>query len=380
MNEEEINKNSIFKLEEICLFSFLLLCFSTYKIFLSTRSFPLCPVFEWLPSLPTSLNLLIAIVIVCLITFNKYFTKRHLLYLSIMISMSLLILFDVNRLSPFIHTYTCFFFVFALYHLKVLNYKTTILLCQLILVGIYIATGVHKINPYFIENIFKWWLAPFKELMSESAYNIFLSTGWLVGYIEVAAGLFLLFTKTRKLGLWLAVVTHVIILISYSPPVRGLMFVGLIIYNISLIWIVIFLFKNEKSNLVTNLIGTQKKTISYLLTFVFIGVPVLHVFTDAIPTYMAYDLYGGRYRYTYFTFDEHIKNKLPTEYQLYCSKAENGKFKLFMEDWIFYDCRAGIFRQDWVFKRYKKEIEKFASNPSEVQMVVNKENQEEVIL
>ncbi len=379
MVEEQTDKNIFPKLESICLFSFLLMCFSTYKIFLNTRTFPLCPIFEWLPSLPTALNFAIAITVALLIIFNNYFYKRHILYISILIGMAVLTLFDINRLSPFGHTYYCFFFVFIVYYSKTINAKAAILFCQLILIGIYIGTGIHKINPYFIENIFKWWLEPFRELLGDKIYNFLLPFGWLIGFIEVAAGLFLLFAKTRKLGLWLAMFTHAIILISYSPPVRGLLFVGLLVYNFSLMWLLYFLFNHEKDNLITGLFDMYKRPIMYLVTFVFIGLPILHIFTNKVPTYMAYDLYGGRYRYTYFIFDENTKNKLPSDYQFYSSKTEDGKYKLFMESWALYDCRAGMFRQEWVFKHYKKEIEKYASKPSDVLMVVNRENREDIV-
>ncbi len=84
--------------------------------------------------------------------------------------------------------------------------------CRLIVASIYFWSGVQKINPGFIHDVYPWLVAPFVQHLP-----VLLRLAPAVPFLELAIGPALFFRRTRPLAMAFALVMHGFILIAIGP-------------------------------------------------------------------------------------------------------------------------------------------------------------------
>lgn len=172
-----------------------------------SRSFPRAPVLIDLPAniilLTESLLSSILVVSLILITFKPY--KR--LFSTIAIgALCLLIFFDQMRLQPWVYQYLLMLSVLALNNWPKKDehlLKHTIALLQLIVATLYFWSGTQKLNYLFIYETLPKLLTPLEKILPPIPLAV---VGISIGLIEAFIGVGLLFKRTRKLCVFLAII------------------------------------------------------------------------------------------------------------------------------------------------------------------------------
>jgi len=193
-------------------FSFLVGIGLSFKLWVSNRQFPLVPVHSFLLDVLHPIDgVLLMVLTGSLIAL--LFVKKQWVVASMLMSLMLLVAEDQMRLQPWVYLYFLIFLPFAFSQQPggagfISRYL------QWIFVACYLWSGVHKINPNFIDKTFQDMMSHLFGIALAERYKIF---GYIIPFIEITIALLLVFVKTRKAGVVAAVGAHLFILLYLSP-------------------------------------------------------------------------------------------------------------------------------------------------------------------
>src|SRR6187455_3357883 len=166
----------------VCLFLLVGILLS-FRLWQADRFFPLTPFIAGLNESSTQLNSLLLIVIalslVAVILSNKIFFLRIALCALIII-----LLQDQQRWQPWVYFYLLVLLPFAIDVDG--RQPISILICvQIVIVGVYLWSGIHKFNANFIELTFTNILTNFLQIKNERIISVVRYGGYLVSISEV---------------------------------------------------------------------------------------------------------------------------------------------------------------------------------------------------
>lgn len=183
--------------------------------FPTRRTFPRAPLVNFLPQsfvAPAEYFLggLLVAALVALV-----FAKRRMRYLvAVVLALALLVSLDQTRLQPWVYQYALFCVVLALHERSRFDERVTkqsLSALRLIVAALYFWSGVQKLSFSFGHEVLPALLSPVQGLLP-------LTQTWLsalgvgVALVEAFTGCGLLFKRTRKLCVLLALVMHLLIL------------------------------------------------------------------------------------------------------------------------------------------------------------------------
>ena len=178
----------------------------SYPLWGTLREFPTAP---WLPlpALPDALSpwtvpLLLGLLALAVV-------PRPWTPLPFLAAVTLLVLWDQNRLQPWLYQGALLLGAFAF----AARARPA---CQLLLVATYIWSGVSKLNPDFGPAVLPWALKPLGA--SAALPTDWLSpVGVLLGVMEALIGVGLLVPRTRRAAAVGAAVMHALLLLALGP-------------------------------------------------------------------------------------------------------------------------------------------------------------------
>lgn len=183
--------------------------------------------------------------------------------------------------------------------------KSAIIILQLYLISMYLWSGIHKINPFFGEDL---------HYAIEQAGTI-LPAGLLKGvadivpFIEIGIGIGLFIPFLRNIITFLAIALHIGIIVFLSP--LGLDYNIIVIpWNLGMIGVVFGLF--FKSDI--QLFRWNSHRPALIAGFVLLLIPAISLFTLR-GNVACFNVYSGKIVTAYMEMDEESLNKLPERMQ-----------------------------------------------------------------
>jgi hypothetical protein len=208
-----------------------------------------------------------------LVAFRKWVKVATFIIVS---SLLLFILEDITRLQPWV--YTQVFMLILLSLSKEKRSRAILFGILLIFSSTYFWSGIQKINLGFITNVVPWYLSkPFGfDLYLGLKSNIPTSYlgFFIIPLIEILIGILLLFNKTRKKAIAIAIVMHLLILFFLSPIGHNWNHV-VWIWNISLILLLITILRENIAFVKSNF---KLLRLNYFVFIMFIIMPIFNFF------------------------------------------------------------------------------------------------------
>jgi hypothetical protein len=244
-----------------------------------------------IPNVLTSLIAGFAFLLPVIALFINVRIAKWLLFISVFLYV-ILVLFDLHRLTPYMIVYLGIFSALIL-----LKYDSSILYTALLIIasGIYIFSGLHKLNIGFVKDIApRFWLysLPFN-------YTNIIGYGFAI--IEIVAGLLLLFPLTRKLACIPLLLLHTLII--WKLGLWKLDWNSIVLpWNFMMIVTLIYLFR--KSALSTFRIGSAQPIMVVLGVFFWL-LPALSQIIW-IPENLSMMLYSGKSKSGYLVLNDHL--------------------------------------------------------------------------
>lgn len=295
---------------------------------------------------------------IVLLTIKQYFQTNQKIITLYLVLILIYVALDLNFLMPFFLFYITIWICLLFKEFRLLSENNILLMMRWIVIGVYLSSSLQKFNANFEHIIYPWLIGPFRSYLNISTFNSIQNFVWFIPIWEGIVTILLLFSKTRKIALLMAIVMHVVIIILYSP--LHLNYFGpLFPFNISLIFLVYNLYTDYDGNMLCDLFSIIKKPIVIILLVFSIVFPITYYFGIG-HAYLCYDLYSGNYRYTTIYFDSNYLQKLPSEYK---SKAQKVKgkniYSICLDSWLYYETYGTIYRSEDSFIFYKNFFSKF---------------------
>jgi len=234
--------------------------------------------------------------------------------------------------------------------------------CRLLFVGCYLWTGLEKINVTFYFNLFPWMMSAVFPL--EAGAGVFSKIAIAIPILEVIAGLFLLSPDYRKIGLALAVGTHIVILALLGPLGHNVNS-NVWPWNIAIIFMLLTLFARTPE--VQPKAILLPRTWLHSLSFVLFLIMPLFTFFDRWDAYPGFSLYSGSQRAAYFVVGPRARAHLPTEFAQYFDQEG----RLVAAQWAMGELNTPDYAEPRIYRQMLKYLCSLASDASEeIELVI----------
>lgn len=326
------------KLIAIISFSLFLQILICYPLWLNDfRSYPKLPFFESFEfSFINNLDyFLFAILLGNFILLLFGIVSRYLTAL-FFASFLLLILNDINRLQ--VWDYQLFAMLFVLLFTNKHQSKLTIKTLQIIMVCVYVWGGIQKLNIYFIEDVFPWFLEPFGLENYLKDHHVL---AYCIALLELLIGIGLIFKKTRQIVFYAAVAMHVFILIILSPIGHNWNQV-VWPWNICMIGLLYLLFYKKNNAIFENPIAETRSFLPFSIILLFFGIMPIFNFFDAWDEQLSFKMYSGISPEGIFYYQNQRVSCIPSDIKekFVHVTPSSKKQRIILDDWAFYDLKV----------------------------------------
>ena len=319
------------------------------KLWLSNRFFPVAPVFESSISPNSFVDIILFLGLLIGLSSILFFKEKLPVYFTLCILLFLLIQ-DQMRWQPWVYIYLLIFFCFAFR-----NNNSQLALfnsLQIILVGVYLWSGLHKLNPNFVQSTFSAILAKLFHITSHSTINSLLPLGYAIPLIEIFIGVALYTTRFRNLGVAVAIATHAFILTYLSP--LGIDY-NYVVYpwNLAMIVFVLCLFYNVEGPMNFRQFETIKANLLPLTMAIFVWLaPILNLF-GYWDSYLSFALYSDKLNSYYIAVEQNELVKIDKRLSKYfiTIKGLSGGQIIDLNKWSLAELNVPFNPETRVFKK-----------------------------
>lgn len=323
----------------------------SHKLWLSERFFPTIPFFKFIPKFPNPWDWFILLGLFTLLILGLIYRNRKV-FIGIISITAILLLQDQMRWQPWAYIYLLLLLPFLW---KEDQQKVFINYFQIILIGVYIWSGIHKLSPNFIEITFMNILKVFWENLDPETFQSISFLGYSISIIEIITGIFLILPKLRKIGVYLACMTHITILIYLSP--LGINSNSIVYpWNIAMIIIVFLTFFGTNNKLFFWKI--EKPAFSGLQCLVIILVWVLPGlnFAKLWDHYLSFSLYSGKVNVFHIAIQQGELGKIDRRYRDYFVDVEGltGGAIIDVNLWAMKELNVPFYPETRLFKEVGK--------------------------
>jgi len=319
------------------------------------RLFPLSPFIEGLYESNTQLNSFL-LTLLALSLISVIFSKK-VIFLRIALCILIIILLqDQQRWQPWIYFYLLALLPFAIDYS--LRQPISVLIClQILIIGIYLWSGIHKFNSNFIDITFTNILTNFFQIENEKVISVVRYSGYLAPLTEVIMAVSLTIPKLRTFGIALVILMHTFIMFYLSP-------LGVddnyIVYpwNIAmtLLTVLVFYKSENKFGLVTSR-TTQMKLLTVAL-LILVGVLPLLNFTHKWDSYLSFSLYSDKVPLHYIAIENTQVDKIDDRLHEYFVNIEglSGGEIIDINQWSVRELNVPFYPETRVFKNVCRSL------------------------
>lgn len=345
-----LKEDKLFWVRLCAFFAFLIPLVMSPRIWFSERLFPMIPVFDGLPIPSYAIDVLLIFVFV--FSFSAFVFKPSWKFGLPIVSIYVFwVLLDQNRIQPFY--FEMIFMVIALTQFDK-NPKTVKQCILLILVGTYFWSGMHKCNELFFEK----WANGLTKRIPFVPYWMRLAFTYAVPFLEASFGAFLIFPKTRRIGIWLITLMHAIILLTFILGGYGYIVFPMTIFNVFVLFYLFY--KSSFSPKDVFALKHSKSVVLFLVTIVF---PLFN-FIGVYDHILAFSYFSGKPKYckihftnlkTIETLPEHIKQKV---------KNDADDYYIDLNDWSGSTIGVIVYPEERVYKKVQRYLDSYFDAPS----------------
>ncbi len=260
------------------------------------------------------------------------FPENKLLVGALVGSLVCSVLFDLNRLQPWVYWYALMFGVLAWS-------KSDKAHLALLIVAVYVWGGLHKITPWFAEDNFPWFCGAFALTKPFGMPAL----GYVAAVGEALLGPLLWWPKTRQVGLWAAMLMHIWIMLVLSP--LGLDWNSLVMpWNMAMIIAVWYVFyqKNDFYR-----INTTFSKAFMMWLFLSPAMP-------GLPRVFGWHLYNNTQPEATFVCGAQKPNCVSDWDQM----AYDDGQRLLLDDWAVRSLGAPLFHSDLTFQKLQRYLQR----------------------
>lgn len=374
-------KNRLKLLRYIISASFLAGILLSRELWFATaaRSFPRVPL---LVALPETVGLfverLLCVILIGALMSMPVVRRPKNCFLIAIASLTVLIFFDQMRLQPWVYQYLLLLGVLALDGWQTnedaarddasLNHVLSLM--QLVVAALYVWSGVQKLNFSFSHEILPGFVAPLQNVLSVSRLPL-AALGIGVALVETLIGCGLVFHRTRKLCVVLALAMHGLVLgLLIARGYNSIVWA----WNVALMFLVVVLFWRGDEpawQMHANWSkGNRATRLAQVLVMASALLPILS-FWGWWDMCLSGALYSGNTVVAVVRINDETYEKLPrmAQQQVFKTKSDGRQILPFFE-WSMAELNVPPCPEPRVFRELTQAVCEVAEDKSEVELVM----------
>lgn len=330
------------------------------------RLFPHIPVFSDL-ALPGAAHWVLVGLLAIVLVMNIVQLKK--LWAAALIGLMIAIIIpDQMRLQPWVFVYFLMLFPLGLVVLTEKNAATLLNYVQILLIGVYAWSGLHKFTQSFIDTVYPLLLKGLFKLPDDSYLLEVREWGYLLAAIEFSIGIGLAFPKTRNAAVIGAVFTHLLII---AWVLVGNPNYTIVPWNVAMIVAVVLSGWNVK-----NRISLWPKTSSPLrwatvvLALLIWLMPVLNI-KNKWDAYLSFNLYTERISHLFVGLRQQALEGIDPKLSAYFAEEsliEEGRV-IDVEKWSFDELKVPVYPALRVHKVIGRYFCQPPADPDQIMLV-----------
>jgi hypothetical protein len=322
-----------------------------WRLWTSSRLFPLSPISGALPSIPFPLDYVSAALLFILLAGTIAAPRARWFLTAFLGFAGLLSLWDQMRWQPWFFQYFFLLSAIACYAWRKpdpRNGMAALNSCRLIVIATYFWGGLQKLNVTFLRQTWPDMSSKILQLLPSFA-AVPSGLALAVPFIEVAIAVGLVVARTRKLAVILAIVTHAVILIVLIASGEN---TAVWPWNVAMILMVWILFCDYPETAKFNLLP---RTIFEAMVFVLFGFLPALSFADAWDSYLSAALYSGNIDQAVIYLSPRAIQHLPAQIQPHVWE-KSAPYFLDINRWAFGELNVPVYPEPRVFRNVAEGV------------------------
>lgn len=329
----------------------LLLFAVTWRLWTPQTVFPQIPFFATLTAAPSWIDwLAIAIAVVSLTIAGA--SRQAVLWkqaaIVFSIALTILVLLDQHRFQPWAYQLVVFFVIMAS-----CRERAAARLMQWIVASIYVYSAISKLDYQFLHSLGPQFLETLLRLVGIStetwSATLLAAAATLFPLGELCVGVGLLYQRTRRMAVVLAIATHVLLLLILGPLGLGHQ-PGVLVWNLFFIVQAVILFANWPLN-ASQQDNDSHRPISEPLGYVVAGLVIAFPLTESFGCcdhWPAWELYSPRSSRAFVAIHESATDRLPASIQPFLAPPTEGNAwrQLYLDRWSLETLAVPIYPED----------------------------------
>ncbi len=336
------------------------------KLWLSSRFYPLTPVWSFLRPLHSPGDYVVFFALVTLLIVLIVAPRREILMV-VFALLTLLTLQDQSRWQPWFYQYV--FMLLAITLAGSDRQAAALNTCCLIVAATYLWSGLAKLNPNFINGIFPSFVEPFIARMPAPEQSLVHYLALVAPFLECAAGVGLLIRRFRPVALFCAITMHVLVLLALGPLGRGF---NVVVWpwNLTMIaFLLILFFRRTEEPALRDIIwgrGFAFQKVALILFGIMPALSLFHLWDD----YLSLALYTGNTNSGVIYLSDDAFEQLPDKIEDYVYEEGPNVSSLDINHWSFGEMSVPAYPEIRIYQNVARQICSYVSNGAGVELVV----------
>jgi hypothetical protein len=337
----------------------------SWKLWLSTRLFPLSPVADYFPTVPYPVDYVWLLSLLALLAAISFLPRSRGLILIFLCFALLLSLLDQTRWQPWFYQYlfmlasVCFL---AWKRTEVASSRVALNACRLIVVSIYLWSGLQKLNVTFVRETWPDMASFLPGFWQDVANHVPPFLILIIPLVEIAIGFGLLTRRFRSGAVIVATATHVGILILLVVSGENIVVWP---WNAAMVLFVWTLFWRDRETTSRNVIAGQK--FFHGLVLILFGVMPAFNFVDLWDSYLSSALYSGNTHQAVIYVSESVIARLPASIHPHIWR-ETKPFFLDINRWAYDELHVPVYPEPRVYRHITRQICQYAEGDSNIEL------------
>ena len=338
----------------IAILSTLAMMLYAPDLWITTKDFPVIPLFDWIP-IPTAPFDTIFAGLFFLSQVVYIFKPKRMLGWFVIFLYIYLALVDQNRLQPYFYQSFLTLLAIVIYKDKTSS-KKVLYTIILIFIATYFFSGIQKLNGvFYIE-----WMSALQKHFSFMPDSLLQGVTYVVPWLEVMMAMFILFNKTRKLGVVMIVSMHTIITIMLVYLGYGFNVIPWNFQNILSVLILLWSLQTISFSEIFTFGLNYQKALILLFTFI---LPFSNLF-GGWDHLLSFSFFTSKLDYYYVIIHKDLMDKLPEGVTKYSRSNENMTV-IYLNEWAGEVNKVLLYPQERVVKKTEQYLRSFADDPQQ---------------
>ena len=337
----------------------------SWKLWISSRLFPLCPVTDALPALPFPLDYVWFFSLLGLLLSIIFFAQPRGLILVLLALAGLLSLWDQNRWQPWFYQYCFLLAALGVYAWKAPGARTTkaaLNACRLILVSTYFWSGLQKLNANFVKETWPDIARGVLSHLPEGATRFPPLLILTIPLLEILIGVGLLIAKFRRASVLLAIATHLFVLILLVISGENIVVWP---WNIAMSLFVVILFWRDETTGPRQILMV-KKGFPTLVLLLF-GIMPAFSLLDRWDSYLSAALYSGNTTQAVIYVSPAVMARLPASIHPHIWQSTQPFF-LDINRWSYGELKVPVYPEPRIYRKVADRICSYTGDSPDVRL------------